>query len=203
MLHLLAAVCLPRVHVCSHVPKLAYALSVDCIRSHVRTVLICTHTFGFLVRVSACYNVHTVGAFIHVAVSACLCVCMQKSGTRCVDSLNRWPFQHTRLSAKALASPKTQSHKYTLLLRNMITTLMQANCYQTNCIMHHFWNIRHSWRMEMCHWGGTFTQACCNAIYDIGCVFNVCWNLCVKVHDLLGCHYHQWIPCNKDKPELN
>lgn len=36
-----------------------------------------------------------------------------KSGTRCLGFLNRWPFQHTRLSARTHASPETHTHTHT------------------------------------------------------------------------------------------
>lgn len=43
-------------------------------------------------------------------MNVCLCArAMQKSGTRCLGFLNRWPFQHTRLSARTPANPKTHT----------------------------------------------------------------------------------------------
>lgn len=116
---LLSGVC---VHVCVHAsrvhaPQHASVLSVDsfdnaCVCFHLHPALIFhTTPSAFLLqclRAAVC-----IGAVIHISASASRCVCVreQKSDTRCVCCLNRWPFQRARPSARALASTKhTHTH---------------------------------------------------------------------------------------------
>lgn len=92
-----------------------------------------------------CASVHSYVLYIPSrCLSVLVCWRNAKSGTGCLGFLSRWPFQHTRLSARTPASP--EAHTYTH--RTTIAGLMHANCCQTSCIMYHFWDSRCTWRWK-------------------------------------------------------
>lgn len=121
-------------HACSHMPQCGRLCLFTAFIKHAY-VFVCTH-FRFVCTALApgCVMCMLRCAWVHSYIQLFRCVnafvCARaKSGTRCVGSLNRWPFQHTRLSARALASPKT--HKHNTHTHSCTEIRSQPSCMQT------------------------------------------------------------------------